>query len=78
MNTNDKQPVEQEAGFPNSRSFFRQIPLTISSEISRRDFFAAFALSGILANKRYDDLPPDGFAIFAFGFADAMIKKSEE
>ena len=48
-------------------------------EISKRDYFAAQALTGLLARAPRNDLDasPDGLAAQAFEHADAMLKLSK-
>lgn len=57
--------------------FGRTIPEHSNSQyvgITKRDYFAAAALQGLLASgKKYD---AEEFALSAFGMADAMIKES--
>jgi hypothetical protein len=77
MNTNNKTPEQQRASsvignifnpFPQASSPERSDPpMRLSPEISRRDFFAAFALVSLCAN-------PEA----AFQHADAMIEASEK
>ncbi len=55
--------------------------------LSRRDYFAAAALTGLLSSttaddrkqlqKQTDDIP-EGFARIAFQMGDAMLKESEK
>lgn len=137
MNTNDKQPVEKEAGFLFTRKcsvcneekpstflttilinnpfvcnpvcypvrickdclkekfalledstkveltpkleYTSTLPLSLSPEISRRDFFAAFALAGLAGNKCIiKECDFAEVAKSAFNFADATIRESEK
>ena len=45
-------------------------------EISKRDYFAAQALTGLLSSNRAD-LSPQSAAAEAFEYADAMLKHSK-
>lgn len=42
-----------------------------------RDYFAAKALAGMLANSSIDALKPEEFSSDAYLYADAMLKKRE-
>lgn len=42
-----------------------------------RDYFAAAALQGMIANTSIDRLEPDEFASDAYSYADAMITRRE-
>lgn len=52
--------------------------------VDRRDFFAAFAMQGILTSRDergrngFTELPEDELALYAYRQADAMIKASME
>lgn len=46
-------------------------------EISKRDFFAAHALSGLLSSNKDKASSPEFLATQAFELADAMLKHSK-
>lgn len=52
--------------------------LKISLGISRRDFFAAFALAGIVANPNNESLSNEVCVLGALNIADIMIEESEK
>jgi hypothetical protein len=47
----------------------------LSSQMTLRDYFAAAALQGLAA--KYGGADYSTFAIYAYGFADAMLAKRE-
>ena len=51
----------------------RQEPVFMNELMTRRDAFAAAALTGMLANPGYPLRPPNA-AEFAFDYADAMLE----
>ncbi|BEV44812.1 hypothetical protein [Afipia carboxidovorans] len=50
----------------------------VQTDMSRRDYFAAAALTGLLASGNYNEITMEYAATDALGYADALIAASKE
>lgn len=76
-NNNDGGPAFAHAGCPNSPEDCVADGEKSQRGMSLRDYFAAQALSGLLANPKSDSVRFDDYAKDAWKMADAMLKARE-